>query len=118
MTDELMLKQRQFKYPEGYFIKESDKRAMIKWRALKKTELMTEYRKKLIATHKEILKKKLIFKRPHLINYDLMFNLEKTYVFPIFIRPGRTHFFIRDAFDINYTTDIIHRRRESTRTIV
>ena len=113
LVDAEMMKEEKFNYPKDYELRESDKRLMIRWRALKKTELMTAYRKKLVMTHKEIFKKKLVFKRPHLINYELMFNVDRSYVIPIFIKPGRTHFFVRDAFDINYTTDILHRRRVS-----
>ena len=84
---------------------------MIKWRNLTKAELKSNYRNHLFSTHKEILKKKLVFKHPHLINYELMSDPEHTYVLPIFIRPGRTHLFIRDAYDLNYNTDIFNRRR-------
>ena len=48
-----------------------------------------------------------------MINYELMFDFERTYVLPLLIKPGRTHFFVRDVFDINITTDIMHRRRET-----
>ena len=116
LVDAEMMKTEKFNYPKDYVLRESDKRVMIKWRALKKSELMTAHRKKLVQTHREVFKKKLAFKRPHLVNYELMFDADRSYVLPIFIRPGRTHFFVRDAFDINYSTDIIHRRRLSAQS--
>jgi len=43
----------------------------------------------------------LAFKKPNLINYELLTDLESTYVLPIFIKPGRNHFFIRDTEEID-----------------
>ena len=40
-----------------------------------------------------------MYKQPNLINYSLLEDPKQTYVLPIFIRPGRTHFFIREPLE-------------------
>ena len=96
-ADEVLLKETQFHYPEGYEVTESDKRQIRSWRHINKAKLELEYKLSLFRRHKEILRANLAFKRPNLINYELMLNPEQTYVLPIFIKPGQTHFFVRDV---------------------
>ena len=61
------------------------------------------YKDDLIDDFKNIIETKLRYQDKKLINYDDLENhdLYNTYVLPIFLRPGRTHFFIRDAYDKN-----------------
>ena len=86
---------------------------MTKWRLDKKQQLINDHKKSLYKRHKEILKKALVYKKPNLINYELIDNLDNAYVLPIFIRPGRTHFFVRDVFNVNFASDLYHRRLEN-----
>ena len=66
-----------------------------------------------------IIKQKLTFKQPNLINYELMDDPANTYVLPIFIRPGRTHFFIREPREESkenkyfYSRHIVQTRKEA-----
>lgn len=86
---------------------------MMRWRNNKKNDLLEDHKRNLYDNHKEILRKKLVYKNPNLINYDLMDDPDNTYVLPIFIRPGRNHFFVRDIYNVNFNSDLYHRRREN-----
>lgn len=70
---------------------------MVSWCKVKKRTLILEYRKNLFTNHKQILRSKLPFKKPQLINYELIADPENTWVLPIFLRPGRAHMFVKDA---------------------
>ena len=50
----------------------------------------------MLRSHLQIFKSKLKFKQPNLLNYELLMDLHETFILPIMIKPGRSHFFIRD----------------------
>ena len=57
------------------------------------------YKEDLVNDFMTVIKKRLRYKNPKLINFDKLDDLYNTYVLPIFLQPGKTHFFIRNAYD-------------------
>ena len=60
-------------------------------------QLKAKYYGEQWAKRKELLTKNSVFKQPTLINYEMATNPEQTYIVPLLIKPGTTHFFVRDA---------------------
>ena len=83
----------------GLFIQgteEFDRQAMHKWLINETNRLKIEYKVSTLRGHLQTLKAKLAFKKPNLINYEFMEDPSNIFVLPIFIKPGRTHMFVRD----------------------
>ena len=69
---------------------------MHTWLNFTAKTLKREFRDATLANHLNTFKNKCAFKQPNLINYELMQDPKSTYVLPIFIKPGRTHMFVKD----------------------
>ena len=56
-----------------------------------------EHPRNLVMRHRDLFRAKLTCKKPHLINYDLVEDPLKTYILPLYAKPGSTHFFVKEA---------------------
>ena len=76
-----------------------EKERINKWRENRSKVIKGIYKNKLLSEYKNIMKHKIRYANPMLINYDFLSDVRRTYVLPIFLKPGRSHFFIRTKWD-------------------
>ena len=73
-----------------------NKQDMYKWLVSETAFLKNQHTESVLKSHLQIFKQRLKFKQPNLLNYELLMDLQETFILPMMIKPGRSHFFIRD----------------------